>query len=155
MFSEVAKRTMTNITEHKDVVRRFVQAMNDHDIEGAARLCAADLVNHAAIPEAQGVAGLRVIMKKLFDAMPDMRWVCEDLVAEGDRVVCRVTIRGTQTGPLAFARASLPATGRSVTTEHIHVFQLDAGKIVEHWAGRDDMGMLRQLGHLPFAGTAS
>ena len=63
--------------------------------------------------------------------------------------VVRVTLRGTQTGPLPFARLPLPASGKPVTTEQIHLFRVANGKIVEHWAGRDDIGVLRQLGALP------
>ena len=64
-------------------------------------------------------------------------------------MVCRVAMRGTNTGPLAFLRVPLPATGRRFDTEQIHVFRLAGGKIVECWAGRDDFGMLRQLGYVP------
>ena len=138
---------MSNPTENKDTVRRFMEALNDHDLDGVTSLVAPDLVNHAAIPEAQGAKGLRTIFQKLFDAMPDLRSTCEDVIAEGDRVVCRVTVRGTQSGPLAFARLPLAASGRTCVVEHIHVMRFAAGKIVEHWAQRDDLGMLRQLGH--------
>jgi len=144
---------MTNLAENRDLVRRYVQALDSHDLEAAGRLVADDLVNHAAIPEAQGSAGMRTILQKLIDAMPDMRWTVEDVVAEGDRVVCRVSVRGTQTGPLHFSRYPLPPTGRSFTSEHIHMMRIANGKVAEHWAGRDDMGMLRQLGHLPLGGA--
>jgi steroid delta-isomerase-like uncharacterized protein len=142
---------MSTVAENKDLVRRYVQAVDAHDLDTLTRLVADDVRNHAAIPEAQGVAGMRTIFQKLFTGMPDLRTTCEELIAEGDRVVARVTVRGTQTGPLAFAVAPLPATGRSVQTEQIHVMRIKDGKIVEHWAGRDDVGMLRQLGLLPFA----
>jgi steroid delta-isomerase-like uncharacterized protein len=141
---------MSTLAENKDIVRRFIQSIDAHDIDALSTLVAEDVKNHAAIPEAQGVAGLRTIFQKLFTGIPDYRTTCEDLVAEGDRVVARVTVRGTQTGPLAFARMPLPATGKSLETEQIHVMRLAGGKIVEHWAGRDDFGMMRQLGHLPF-----
>jgi steroid delta-isomerase-like uncharacterized protein len=138
--------------ENKDLARRFIQAINDHDIDALAGFAADDLVNHAAIPEAQGAKGMRTIFQKLFTAMPDLRSTCDDVIAEGDRVVCRVTTRGTHTGPLTFARVpQLPATGRSCVMEQIHVMRIERGKIVEHWAGRDDIGMLRQLGLPPFA----
>jgi steroid delta-isomerase-like uncharacterized protein len=142
---------MSTLAENKDLVRRFVQAVNDHDIDAIARFFADDVRNHAALPQAQGVAGVRTIFQKVFAAMPDHRSTCEDLIAEGDRVMARVTVRGTQTGTLPFAAAPLPATGRAVETEQIHVMRIRDGKIVEHWAGRDDIGVLRQLGHLPFA----
>lgn len=140
---------MTTTEKNKDLVRRFVAAMNRRDPEAALALAATDLVNHAAIPEAQGAEGMKRIFAKLFKAMPDMTTTCEDVIAEGDKVVCRLRVRGTQTGPLEMTRMPLPASGREVSTEQIHVFRIEDDKVVEHWAGRDDIGMLRQLGHLP------
>ena len=55
------------------------------------------------------------------------------------------TSRGTQTGEF-LGRAP---TGRSVSVQQIHIFRIEDGLIAEHWACRDDVGMLRQLG---FAG---
>jgi len=141
---------MTTTSENKNLVRRFVDAIDRHDLEAAIEVVASDLVNHAALPEAQGAPGLRLIFSKLWAAVPDQRSSCEDLIAEGDRVVCRLRVRGTQTGTFQMATLSLPATGREFSTEHIHVFRVSAGKLAEHWAGRDDFGMLRQLGHAPF-----
>src|SRR5947209_6598946 len=110
---------MTTLAENRDLARRYVQALDSHDLDAAGRLVADDLVNHAAIPGAQGALGMRSILEKLISAMPDMRWTLEDVVAEGDRVVCRLTVRGTQTGPLAFSQVPLPATNRTFTSEQI------------------------------------
>jgi steroid delta-isomerase-like uncharacterized protein len=140
---------MTPTEKNKDLVARYIAALNAHDAEAAEALAAPDLVNHAALPEAQGAAGMKGILKKLFKAMPDLTMTCEDFIAEGDRVVCRVRVRGTQTGPLEMKLFPLPASGRQVSTEHIHVFRIAGDRLVEHWAGRDDIAMLRQLGHLP------
>ena len=81
----------------------------------------------------------------LWKGMPDMKWKVEDVIAEGDRVVARVTMTGTQTGPLEFKNGPSPATGREVITEHVNVFRIAGGKVAEHWQGRDDIGMFRQL----------
>ena len=142
---------MSMQAENKDLVRRWVKAMNDRDLDALLRDVAPNLVNHGAIPEAQGADGLRRIVGKVWEAMPDQRLTCEDVLADGDKVVCRVTLEGTQTGPLAFLRTPLPATGKACKSEQIHIFRVAGGKIVEHWVGRDDIGMLRQLGHAPFA----
>jgi steroid delta-isomerase-like uncharacterized protein len=142
---------MTPIEKNKELVSRYIAALDAHDLDAALALTATDLLNHAAIPQAQGASGVRTILVKLLKAMPDIRWTCEDLIAEGDKVVCRVRVRGTQTGPLEMSLFSMPASGRETSTEQIHVFRIQGDKVVEHWAGRDDMGMLRQLGHFPKA----
>jgi len=78
-------------------------------------------------------------MGKVLKAFPDASWVLEDLIAEGDRVVCRVKMRGTHTGTMDFLRVPVPATGKRFEAEAIHVFRISEGKIAEHWAGRDDV----------------
>jgi steroid delta-isomerase-like uncharacterized protein len=138
-----------NTHDNKAIVRRQYEAMNQRNFDAAVADVADDLVNHSAIPEAQGAAGLRRIFEKLILAFPDHECICEDIVAEGDRVACRLTMRGTNTGPITFLPVPLPATGRRFVSEHIHIARLVEGKIVEHWAGRDDLGMLRQLGIFP------
>jgi steroid delta-isomerase-like uncharacterized protein len=145
---------MTPTEKNKDLVVRYIAALNAHDADAAEALAAPDLINHAAIPEAQGAAGVRRIFAKLFKAIPDLTMTCEDLIAEGDKVVCRVRVRGTQTGPLEMTLWPLPASGRETSTEQIHVFRIAEGRFVEHWAGRDDIAMLRQLGHLPVPSTS-
>jgi predicted ester cyclase len=100
----------------------------------------------AAIPEAQGRDGFVRTMTKLREAFPDLSLTVEDVLAEGDRAVLRLTFAGTHRGPLAFARLPLAATGKSVRMEQIHIVRVADGKIVEHWMAQDALAMFRQLG---------
>ena len=75
-------------------------------------------------------------------AFPDLHYTVDDVVAEGDKVVQRVTGSGTMHGPLF----GMPATGRSASWSEIHVSRFDGGKVVEHWSVTDQLGMLQQLG---------
>jgi predicted ester cyclase len=136
------------MSDNKSVIREFHARLNDNDVEGAAALAAEDLVNHAALPEAQGRAGLVSIFKKVRTAFPDLRYRLDDLIADGDRVVARMTMSGTQSGPLTMIRLPLAPTNRKVESEQIHIFRLAGGRIVESWGARDDIGMFRQLGLL-------
>jgi steroid delta-isomerase-like uncharacterized protein len=138
-----------DIEANKTLARNYMSALDRHDIDAVVALVAPDLVNHAAIPEAQGADGLRRILGKLQKAFPDQRVSCDDIIAEGDRVVCRITTTGTNTGPLEFVRFPLPATGQSVTSTAIHVFRIAQGKIVEQWGASDAFATLRQLGLTP------
>ncbi|HMD07583.1 MAG TPA: ester cyclase [Candidatus Acidoferrum sp.] len=85
-------------------------------------------------------------------AFPDLRFTVDSLVAEGDVVMCEVSLQGTHLGvfPLIppLQGPSLPPNGKSFQVKHIHRFRLKEGKIVEHFAVRDDLGMFQQLGHL-------
>jgi predicted ester cyclase len=75
-----------------------------------------------------------------------------DIVAEGEWVVARCYFIGTHKGvgrhPFVHEGllAGVPATGKSVKVQHIHMFRLKDGLVIEHWANRDDINMMRQLG---------
>lgn len=143
------------MNDHRELARQVLNIFNGHDSGRAAPFVADDLVNHGAMPEAQGRAGLFAIWEKLWVAFPDLTWTCEDVIAEGDRIVLRVRLRGTNSGPLRFARMPLPATGRTVDSEAIYIFRVADGEIVELWAQRNELGLLRQLGHLTLEGGQS
>jgi steroid delta-isomerase-like uncharacterized protein len=136
----------TTTSDNKQLVLDLFARVNAGDIAGAGALMAEDLVNHAAIPEAQGRAGFERIIGKLRGGFPDLRMEVQDVIAADDRVVVRGTMTGTNKGALQFSNFPIPATGRAVTTEQIHVYRVANGRIVEHWSGRDDVGMFRQLG---------
>lgn len=142
---------MNDVNENKSVLAAWFAALNDKNVDAAIALLADDFVNHGAIPGAQSKEATPRVFGILWKGMPDLKWKIEDVIAEGDRVVARVTMSGTQTGPLEFKNGPIPATGREVVSEQLHAFRLVDGKVVEHWLGRDDIGMLRQLGIAPFA----
>ncbi len=74
-------------------------------------------------------------------AFPDSHLTIEDMLAEGDRVAFRSTIRATHRAEYL----GIPATGRSVTISLIDVVRIEHGQIVEHWGGPDFFDLLRQL----------
>jgi predicted ester cyclase len=131
------------------VTRYFDEVWNKRNADAALNgILAQDVVNHAAIPEAQGAEGARTITKKLLAAYPDATNKPLDVIAEGDRVVVRSVFEGTQTGALAF-KEPLPATGKHVKTEQLHVYRIKNGKIVEMWMTMDHLDVLKQLGLVP------
>lgn len=136
----------TTTSDTKQLVLDHYARINAGDVAGGAAYLAEDCVNHAAIPEAQGRAGFERIMGKLRVAFPDLKLEIQDVLADGDRVVVRGWMTGTHRGPLAFTNFPVEATGKTVKTEQIHILRVANGKIVEQWAGRDDVGLFRQLG---------
>ena len=83
----------------------------------------------------QDVGGVRA-------AFPDVHCVTDLMVAEGDKVVARVTLSGTHRGTFQ----GIAPTGKRFVRAGIHMLRLADGKIIEQWAQSDDLGMLRQLG---------
>lgn len=136
-------------------IDRCLEAFNSQNFDAVADLFAEDLINHAAIPEAQGRAGLFRIWTKLWTAFPDLSWTYEDVIEDGDRIVCRMRMRGTNRGPLHFALLPLPATGKTIDCEAISIFRFADGRIAEHWGQRDEIRMLRQLGRLTLGGSTT
>ena len=78
-------------------------------------------------------------------AFPDLRVKVEDLIAEGDKIVGRVTLTGTHQGELM----GIPATGKKVSFSEILIVRISNGKAVEQWEVADTMSRMQQLGVIP------
>ena len=78
-------------------------------------------------------------------AFPDLHVTVEDLIAEGDKIVGRVTLTGTHQGELM----GIPATGKKVSFSEILIIRISNGKAVEQWEVADTMSMMQQLGVIP------
>jgi predicted ester cyclase len=70
------------------------------------------------------------------------------MIAEGDKVVTRFTMRGTHQGEFM----GIAPTGRRVEMTGIDIIRFSDGKMVEHWGNTDDLGMMQQLGVIPEPG---
>lgn len=92
--------------------------------------------------EVVGPQGVERLADALLPAVPDMRLAIEDVVAEGEKVLVRLTIHGTHRGELF----GIPPTGRTLEVAVLDLFHIRGSKLVEHWALLDNLGMLRQLG---------
>jgi predicted ester cyclase len=137
---------------NKEVVRRFTEeAINRWNPARMDDYYTADFVNHTASPgDDPGRAGLRKFFTQLKAALPDMPFTTEDLIAEGDKVVHRVTIHGTHRGEYL---GETP-TGKPVTWPYIVIIRMTDGKFAELWVQGDALGFLQQLGLIPPGGQA-
>jgi predicted ester cyclase len=78
---------------------------------------------------ASGIRALKQVWPVLLPAFPDLQITIEDLVEEGDKVVCRNTVTGTHQGEYM----GLSPTGRSVTYREIFIFRFVDGRVAEIW----------------------
>jgi predicted ester cyclase len=101
-------------------------------------------------PEVRGPVEEKQLMAMYFSAFPDLRFAVEDMVAEGDKVVLRYTIRGTHRGELM----GIPLTDKQVTLTATETYRLAGGKIEEQWVNMDALGMMQQLGAIPQPGES-
>jgi lactoylglutathione lyase len=102
-----------------------------------------DLVNHAAGP--QGREGLRQILRTIEADLGPTSLEQHHLVGEGDVAVQHVTLHGTHRASTMPLLADTPADGHPADWTFIHIWRVADGLLVEHWACRDDMGLLELL----------
>lgn len=132
------------------VQRHFQQIWNERDEQACDDLMAADFTENAAAPFASqppgrvsGPAAMRETVRWLTDQFPDVMFDIEAIVADGDLVVARVRSRGSNLGRL---NGFLPPSGKSFDYTQSHWFRVVDGKLAEHWATRDDLSVMLQLG---------
>lgn len=139
---------MCTTEELRARARRLAEeVLSQGDLAVAEDLVAADYAHH--VPGDQppaGVAGLRQIVTLMHRTFPDFHVIVEDEIVEGDRVVQRMTLRGTHQGELF----GIPPTGREVSFSAIDINRAGPdGKFVEHWTSIDLQGLLQQLTPVP------
>ena len=136
----------------KAVVRRFVEEMlNGQNLVVAEELFTADFVDHDADDpdgHVSGVEGARAEVGVFLTAFPDMRVTTDQVIAEGDTVVYRGTVTGTQTGEFF----GIPPSGKQVRVWVWQTFRFEGDKIAEAWLHIDRLGLLQQLGVIPAPG---
>jgi steroid delta-isomerase-like uncharacterized protein len=139
-----------SVEENKAVVRRFYEAFNKGQEAAMAALeelyAAPAYVWHGpgVFPDLDR-AGMKQMMPAFFTAFPDLHYMVEDLIAEGDKVVSRFTARATHRGEFM----GVPATGKVVTYTGIYISRFAGGKCVEDWFSGDMLGLFQQLSAIP------
>lgn len=139
---------------NKEVVRRHFDALNSRDYGDLANIHHSDGRNHAKAAfdlsewPSEGVPfgpeEVRGTFEWLTAGFPDLRVGVLDLVGEADKVVARIRMTGTHEGEFV----GLAPTGARWDFEHVHIFRLADGRIAEHWAVREDLKAMLQLGVL-------
>jgi steroid delta-isomerase-like uncharacterized protein len=129
--------------ENKAIVRRYQEAYNTGDFAALAEVVAADVLTpNIASGMPSGLEGAKAVHEKTLLGMPDYHTRIDDLIAEGDKVVARVTITGTHTGNFW----GVPPTGKQINLTGIYIVRIADGKIVEHWGEENGLRVFRQLG---------
>ena len=114
----------------------------------AEQLVHPDFVNNEAEPERQkGASGAAATSEWLRSCFGNLRYEIHRVFIDGDMAAAYVTMHGTHEGGLP---PGVPATHKPFAVEHVHLFRFaDDGRVVEHSAVRDDLGMVMQVGLLP------
>jgi len=129
--------------ENKALVRRFYEEIDKGNIEVLDELVAEDYLDHSPppFPVAPGREGLKQAFKLFWEATPGYHRI-EDQIAEGDKVVTRLTSFGKHEGDLPGA----PRTGNDLQMTSITIHRIAEGKLAEKWSEKDVMTFLKQIG---------
>jgi predicted SnoaL-like aldol condensation-catalyzing enzyme len=135
---------MMGLEENKELIRRYTREVFDQgDVDAVDRYLAPDFLNH--VTGRKGTEDFKRLAASLRDASGSAN-VIDLLVAEDDFVVALMTISRTLHEELRAFGFVVPAHDQSYTVTHVHIYRVRDGKIREHWAVRDDLSMLQQLG---------
>ena len=140
------------LEENKELIRRYFKAIDEAGKVGNADIIdeflSEDFVEHSPFP---GSPPTRENWKRAFkmfaEGAPGYH-VIEDLIAEGDKVVGRITAYGQHTGMLF----GIPATNKEFAMKGIAIWRISNGKITEHWNQTDELGVMIQLGAVKLHG---
>jgi steroid delta-isomerase-like uncharacterized protein len=137
---------MSKEEENKAVVHCWVEGLNDHDLDIADEVISDDYVAHISGGlEFKGTQGAKQMLAPLIGAFPDYQYTLDDMVAEGDKVAVRVTLKATHKGDFM----GIPPTGKNITTTAAFFYRLADGKITEALQYTDSAAMYQQMGVSP------
>jgi len=140
-----------SIEENKAAVRRFYEEVwGKGNLDVADELSVENFVDHNPVDPnlPPGIEGFKQIVPMFRTAFPDLQFTVEDLIADGDKVVSRLTIRATHKGEFM---GILP-TGKQATITAIDIVRIVDGKMVERWGEVDMFRLMQELGGIPPTG---
>jgi steroid delta-isomerase-like uncharacterized protein len=136
----------------EQVATEYFAAFARRDADGMAALWAPDGVDHlAGRGDLIGPGGVRAFFEELFGAFPDLALTVRSTVVQDDRVAVHWTGTGTMTGPMQ----GIEPTGARVELEGLDLMRVENGRLVHNIAMPDNLGIARQVGLLPPAGSAT
>jgi predicted ester cyclase len=111
------------------------------------RLIHPDFVNHEADPgRSRGPEGFAATSEWLRSCFGTISWDVHHVLVDGELAAAHVTMHGSHEGGLP---PGAPATHRPFAVRHIHLIRFaEDGRALEHWAVRDDVGLMMQAGLL-------
>ncbi len=130
--------------DNKQLVHRHFELLNAGDVKGAAALWGARASNHGRPVTPEVIESVYASLALLRE-----RHSIHEMIAEGDWVAVRTTCSGVHAAKVPVNGgifADVEPTQRSYTVQHLHLFRVADGKLVEHWANRDDLGAAQQVG---------
>ena len=138
---------MNNIENNKKIMGQFIRFINTGDEAIGKAIISDEVIFYAPTsPEPmRGFSAYTGVLDMMRGAMPDVQWKAEEIIAEGDKVMIRFTMSGTQSNPFM----NTPATGKKVKVTAMNIYEIKDDKIIREHGLPDLFSMLIQLGAIP------
>jgi steroid delta-isomerase-like uncharacterized protein len=138
-----------SLEQNKATINRFVEFINTGDTTIVAEIVAPDYVELDPFPgQKPGREGIKEVILMARASFPDLVWVMDEMVAEGNMVASKFTWRGTHSGTFL----GVPPTGKHITVTGMVFDRVVDGKMVESQLLMNTLSILAQLGAIPFPG---
>jgi steroid delta-isomerase-like uncharacterized protein len=140
----ILKGEFTMSTEENKalILRMYEEVHNKGNLDVLDEITATDFIDHNLAPGLpSGLDGAKQLFTMFHSAFPDFHVTVEDMIAEEDKVVSRLTMGGTHKGEFM----GIPPTGKEVSVEVIDILRINNGKAVERWGIFDQLGLMQQL----------
>lgn len=136
-----------SIEQNKAAVRRFFDEFaNKGNLSVVDEIFSPDFVMHPADgADMNGSEGAKTGYPRFRASFPDVKYIIDDMVAEGDKVTFRMTIEGTHIGRFG----NIEPTGKKIKMTRFGIIRLENGKWVEGWVLTNVMSLYQQLGAIP------
>jgi len=136
--------TQDNLEENKRIVRAFIEtAFNKHQTDRVGDHLTPDMKWHGGtLGTVEGRDNFVGLVGAIVSALPDLRNVEQDIIAERDIVSVRAVVEGTHKGDLL----GIPASGKHVRWDAVDVYRVEDGKIAEEWAADDLLAFVYGVG---------
>jgi len=129
--------------QNKEIAHRFIEEVwNQGKLDAVDDIVTNDIIIHVAGRDIKGIENFKKFILGYRNAFPDIKFIIEEQIAQGDKVVERYAIQGTHQGELQ----GIPPTGKQIKIASIDITRFLDGKIVERWGEFDSIGMMMQLG---------
>ena len=128
---------------NKELVRRFYKDVYvDWKMERVDEVVSPRFTSHDWPEDGPtGPEAFRNYYAAIRSALPDARYVVDDMVAEGDRVVVRWRLLGTHMG----AFRGIAPSGRPIVLKGVAIYRVRNGKLAERWVVSDLYGTLEDI----------
>ena len=135
---------MSSVESLREVVRRLENTFNDPQIRESSYFDFYDdsLMIHGFPPNLPtNKKGFKEFIYLLWNAFPDIRITFEDIIVEGNKVVCRYNLRGTHKGDFM----DLRPTNKQFKVNGMTIFSFRDTKCIERWNLVDMISLIEQL----------